>query len=52
MFLLKNIQERYLKKVKDESVAFVFLNVKGRDLLAIDESNEELPENDKKCTRI
>jgi len=48
MFLLKNIQERYLKKVKDESVAFVFLNVKGRDLLAIDESNEELPENDKK----
>jgi len=48
MFLLKNIQERYLKEVKDESVAFVFLNVKGRDLLAIDEPNEELPENDKK----
>ncbi len=47
MFLLKNIQERYLKKVKDESVAFVFLNVKGRDLLAIDEPNEDLPENDK-----
>jgi len=46
MFLLKNIQERYLKEVKDESVAFVFLNVKGRDLLAIDEPNEELPEND------
>jgi predicted AAA+ superfamily ATPase len=48
MFLLKNIQERYLKEVKDESVAFVFLNVKGRDLLAIDKPNEELPENDKK----
>jgi hypothetical protein len=48
MFLLKNIQERYLKQVKDESVAFVFLNVKGRDLLAIDEPNEELPKNDKK----
>ena len=48
MFLLKNIQERYLKEVKDESVAFVYLNVKGRDLLAIDEPNEELPENDKK----
>jgi hypothetical protein len=47
MFLLKNIQERYLKEVKDESVAFVFLNVKGRDLLAIDEPNEDLPENDK-----
>jgi hypothetical protein len=48
MFLLKNIQERYLKEVKDESVAFVYLNVKGRDLLAIDEPNEDLPENDKK----
>ena len=48
MFLLKNIQERYLKEVKDESVAFVYLNVKGRDLLAIDEPNEELPESDKK----
>ena len=47
MFLLKNIQERYLKEVKDESVAFVFLNVKGRDLLAIDEPNEDLPEQDK-----
>ena len=48
MFLLKNIQERYLKEVKDESVAFVFLNVKGRDLLAIDEPNKKLPESDKK----
>jgi len=47
MFLLKNIQERYLKEVKDESVAFVFLNVKGRDLLAIDEPNEDLSEKDK-----
>ncbi|MDR2126039.1 MAG: ATP-binding protein [Prevotellaceae bacterium] len=48
MFLLKNIQERYLKEIKDESVAFVFLNVKGRDLLAIDEPNNELPDSDKK----
>ncbi|MFA5540591.1 MAG: ATP-binding protein [Bacteroidales bacterium] len=48
MFLLKNIQERYLKEVKDESVAFVFLNVKGRDLLAIDEKTDDLPENDAK----
>lgn len=48
MFLLKNIQERYLKEVKDESVAFVFLNVKGRDLLAIDIPTEDLPENDTK----
>jgi DNA helicase HerA-like ATPase len=47
MFLLKNIQERYLKEMKDESVSFVFLNVKGRDLLAIDEPNEDLPDKDK-----
>ena len=48
MFLLKSIQQRYLKDVNDESVAFVFLNVKGRDLLAIDEENKELPDGDKK----
>jgi hypothetical protein len=47
MFLLKNIQEKYIKEIKNESVAFVFLNVKGRDLLAIDEPNSELPDNDK-----
>lgn len=48
MFLLKSIQQRYIKEVENESVAFVFLNVKGRDLLAIDTANEELPEKDKK----
>ena len=47
MFLLKIVQERYLKEVKDESIAFVFMNVKGRDLLAIDEPNEDLPDKDK-----
>ena len=48
MFLLKSIQQRYIKESEYESVAFVFLNVKGRDLLAVNEQNEELPENDKK----
>ncbi|MEW6551099.1 MAG: ATP-binding protein [Campylobacterota bacterium] len=47
MFLMKAIQEEYLKK-EDDSVAFVMLNVKGRDLLAIDEINSDLNENDKK----
>lgn len=42
MFLLKAIQDKYLKSKSEESVAFVFLNVKGRDLLAIDEINDEL----------
>jgi len=46
MFLMKAIQEEY--KQKDESVAFVMLNVKGKDLLAIDEINEELDDSDKK----
>lgn len=46
MFLLKAIQDQYLDKKHKESVAFVFLNVKGRDLLAIDEPNEELTKDD------
>lgn len=44
MFLLKAIQDKYLAKEDDEvendSVAFVVFNVKGRDLLAIDEPND------------
>lgn len=49
MFLMKAIQEKYLKKEEEkDSVAFVMFNVKGRDLLAIDEPNEHLPEIEKK----
>lgn len=52
MFLLKSIQEKYLQKIEDnkegnDSVAFVIFNVKGRDLLAIDEPNEDLSEKEK-----
>lgn len=41
MFLMKAIQERYLKVADDtdESVAFVIFNVKGKDLMAIDRPN-------------
>lgn len=46
MFLLKAIQDKYIKNNSNESVAFVFLNVKGRDLLAIDEENTDLNEGD------
>lgn len=46
MFLLKAIQEKFRTK-KNESVAFVFFNVKGRDLMAIDEPNAELSAKDK-----
>ena len=50
MFLLKSIQDKYSKETPNEldreldsdtdSVAFVVFNVKGRDLLAIDEPND------------
>lgn len=40
MFLMKAIQDEYSKKEQDDSVAFVMLNVKGKDLLAIDEPND------------
>lgn len=57
MFLMKAIQDSYLKKtddVEDDSVAFVMFNVKGKDLLAIDQPNdfmdEKNPEKAKKET--
>lgn len=54
MFLLKNIQQKFLNKDfeeredKNQSVAFIFFNVKGRDLLALNEPNEKLPDEDKR----
>ena len=49
MFLMKAIQEKYLQnKNSNDSVAFVMFNVKGRDLLAIDEPNEDLTKEEKK----
>ena len=43
MFLMKAIQDKYSKS-EDESVSFIMLNVKGRDLLAIDKLNENADE--------
>lgn len=44
MFLLKAIQDSYMKKDSggedEDSVAFVLFNVKGKDLLAIDQLND------------
>lgn len=39
MFLLKSLQDKCLED-KDEDVAFILFNVKGKDLLALDEKNE------------
>ena len=60
MFLLKAIQDRYLNKALDpnncdeDSVAFVLFNVKGKDLLTIDQlndfSDEKNPEAEKEKT--
>ncbi|HAO23407.1 MAG TPA: ATP-binding protein [Desulfobacteraceae bacterium] len=53
MFLLKAIQQKYIEfSDKDESIAFVIFNVKGRDLLSVDEPNEELPEGNKKLYQM
>ena len=58
MFLLKAIQDSYMKKDPknddEDSVAFVLFNVKGKDLLAIDQlndfSDERNPEKARKET--
>lgn len=46
MFLLRSIQNKF-KMEGGETAAFVFFNVKGRDLMAIDEPNPKLGEADK-----
>lgn len=45
MFLIKAIQEKFRTEA-NETIAFVFFNVKGRDLMAIDEPNTDLPEKE------
>ena len=53
MFLLKAIQNKYLNDSEPgESVAFVIFNVKGRDLLAIDEPNKDLENTDKEIYKM
>mgnify|MGYP006279150985 CR=1 FL=1 len=48
MFLLKSIQHKCLiNSNANDNLAFVLLNVKGRDLLAIDETNADLSEIDR-----
>lgn len=41
MFLLKSIQHKALTDDTFSDVAFIFLNVKGKDLLAIDERSDD-----------
>ena len=56
MFLLKSIQDSYLNKfttddIDEDSVAFVLFNVKGRDLLSIDQINDFSDEKDPAKTK-
>lgn len=55
MFLLKAIQESYMKKnsknEEEDSVAFVLFNVKGKDLLAIDQINDFADERNPEAAR-
>lgn len=44
MFLLKSIQDKALEE--DQDVAFIFLNVKGKDLLSIDEEPDQYEPKD------
>lgn len=46
MFLLNAIQQKFCTE-NGGDVAFVFFNVKGRDLMAIDEPNVDLRDSDK-----
>ena len=46
MFLLNAIQQKFCIEGNQE-IAFVFFNVKGRDLMAIDEVNSDLSDKDK-----
>lgn len=50
MFLLKAIQDKYISEAEKtkQSVAFVILNVKGRDLLSLDEPNDDLSDKERK----
>lgn len=51
MFLLKAIQDKCLQSEdEDDDVAFVLFNVKGKDLLALDEPNEFESDDEKKST--
>jgi len=48
MFLLNALQQKYMAEDAKKSVAYIFLNVKGRDLLTIDQPGEALSASDKK----
>lgn len=51
MFLMNALQQKY-KKEKKEKVGFVVFNVKGRDLLSIDEPSQQLSDADRRLYEL
>ena len=51
MFLMNALQQKYNKE-KKEKVGYIVFNVKGRDLLSIDEPSENLSANDKRLYQL
>jgi len=52
MFLLKSIQDKCLSDAEYEDIAFVVFNVKGTDLLALDEPNDfDGDATEEECTK-
>ena len=47
MFLLNALQQKYMADKAKKSVAYIFLNVKGSDLLTIDQPGQPLSDFDK-----
>lgn len=48
MFLLNALQQKSMAKGAGKSVAYILMNVKGRDLLSVDLPADSLPDADKK----
>lgn len=48
MFLLNALQQKSMAKDAGKSVAYIFMNVKGRDLLSVDLPTQRLSDADKK----
>lgn len=51
MFLMNALQQKYNKE-KKEKVGYIVFNVKGRDLLSIDEPSENLSANDERLYHL
>jgi|TARA_B100000315_G_scaffold146958_1_gene135968 hypothetical protein len=47
MFMVKSLQDQHIKGELNENIAYIVFNVKGRDLLRVDEPNNDLTNSQK-----